>query len=113
MNQRLAPAVLSTLVISACATMPGRGAPAADARGTLASTAAFDHGCAVDRVRVIRADAAQVPNTSTVDLDVCGAVRRYKVFKGNQGDVPWQTWVDVTSLYPADVLPAALETSRD
>jgi hypothetical protein len=39
-------------------------------------------------------------DVSTVDLDVRGAVRRYK----NIGSA----WLDVTTLYPPSGLPAAL-----
>lgn len=69
---------------------------------------AFDHRCAPERIRVIRADTATF--ATTVDLDVCGAVRRYKAFMDlTPGEsVSRPTWVDVTSLYPASSLPAAL-----
>jgi hypothetical protein len=61
----------------------------------------FDHGCAPKRVQVIRFSAI------TVDLDVCGAVRRYKRF-GSQDSMTPFTWLDVTSLYPASALSAPL-----
>jgi hypothetical protein len=61
----------------------------------------FDHGCAVEKIRWIRSDK----NHNTADLDVCGVVRRYKSVRGFGEEL---TWIDVTSLYPAAVLPSPL-----
>jgi len=76
--------------------------------GAMRTQVAFDHGCPPERIRLIRADAPVF--ATTVDLDICGAVRRYKAFMdltpGESASRP--TWVDVTSLYPASALPAAL-----
>ena len=60
---------------------------------------AFDHPCASDRIRVIRSQG------TTVDLDVCGLVRRYKAFASGFGG---STWLDVTNSYPASSLPKPL-----
>ncbi|ABS26842.1 hypothetical protein [Anaeromyxobacter sp. Fw109-5] len=65
----------------------------------LVNAVAFDHGCRKDRIAVLRKVGAQA------DLDVCGAVRRYKmVFSGESSE----TWVDVTELYPPAALPRPL-----
>jgi hypothetical protein len=116
MKERVALAALLTLVMAGCATtMPASGEPASLASpSTVADTAAFDHGCPLERVRMLRADAKYVNVTSTVDLDVCGAVRRYKGFRGFEGNTSTtsQTWVDVTSLYPPSTLPAPIPSAH-
>jgi len=104
MKKRAALTPLLTLVIAGCVTMPPSGAPVTlVVPSMLPNTVAFDHGCALESVRIIRADASDLSMTRTVDLDVCGTVRRYKLFK--------DTWVDVTSLYPPSTLPAPLSAS--
>ncbi len=60
---------------------------------------AFDHGCAQKRVRLIRYHS-HIGRLTALDLDVCGAVRRYKMLGGIA--------VDVTALYPATSLPGPL-----
>jgi hypothetical protein len=69
---------------------------------TVGSQVAFDHGCSPDRIRVIRSEG------STVDLDVCGAVRRYKSVASGATSGPAYTWLDVTGAYPASALPSPL-----
>jgi hypothetical protein len=58
---------------------------------------AFDHGCPQERIRLIRSHFYYLALT-TLDLDVCGVVRRYKVME--------QAAVDVTGSYPPASLPA-------
>lgn len=109
MNRNSALIAVLALGQTACATMPAQGTSASEIGALrLAGTASFDHGCPSGNVRVIRADAAFVNEATTVDLDVCGAVRRYKVFRASGGNLLSQAWVDVTVLYPASTLPAPL-----
>jgi hypothetical protein len=72
---------------------------------------AFDHGCPPEKVRVIRFLSGDPyeggSGVSTVDLDVCGVVRRYKAFAGGMAQTAI-VWLDVTSLYPPASLPAPL-----
>jgi hypothetical protein len=70
---------------------------------SMRSQVEFDHGCAPEKVRLIRADQSH----ATVDLDVCGTVRRYKLFSSG-GVTGTVTWLDVTALYPASSLPPPL-----
>ncbi len=111
-RRRLLPFVLAST--AACATapkpgesfaavQPGIASPMWDYR-SLADAATFDHGCPRERIRVVR------EARDGADLDVCGAVRRYKHFGGG-AHVPG-TWLDVTSLYPASALPAPLPPAR-
>jgi hypothetical protein len=71
----------------------------------------FDHGCPPEKVRVIRFLSGDPygggSGVGTVDLDVCGAVRRYKAFAGGMAQTSI-VWLDVTSLYPPASLPAPL-----
>jgi hypothetical protein len=69
---------------------------------TVGSQVSFDHGCPQDRIRVIKSEGP------TVDLDVCGVVRRYKSVASGAPSGPGYTWLDVTSAYPASALPAPL-----
>ena len=89
--------------LGACATARQPGDRVADAKvgllSTIAGQVAFDHGCAEDRIRVIRFFGP------AVDLDVCGVVRRYKSVASGDGG---HAWLDVTSSYPASALPAPL-----
>lgn len=110
---RASPAFL-VLAAACVGVTPAPGTRLSEvSRGDLVNDAmrtqvAFDHACPPERIRLIRADAPTF--ATTVDLDVCGAVRRYKAFMdltpGEAASRP--TWVDVTSLYPASSLPAAL-----
>ena len=59
----------------------------------------FDHGCPLDRIRLIRGFQSQ-----TVDVDVCGSTRRY-VSQWRGPGAPG-SWLDVTSLLPPSALPA-------
>jgi hypothetical protein len=68
---------------------------------TVNGQVAFDHNCPDDRIRLIRTDGV------TIDLDVCGQVRRYKPSASGLAG-PQATWWDVTSMYPASALPAPL-----
>jgi len=89
---RRALMLLLATATTACATA---GAPLPEnpfARQGLVETVTFEHGCPRDRILLIR------EGPSTLDLDVCGAVRRYKGVEAG-------SWVDVTSLYPASSLP--------
>jgi hypothetical protein len=70
---------------------------------TVASQVSFDHGCPPERIRVIRSD-----NIITVDLDVCGVVRRYKSVASGHDGPPQYTWLDVTGSYPPGALPSPL-----
>ena len=96
--------VVVGLIGSGCATA-GNGDPIGNAYvGTIATVGpqvAFDHNCPKDRIRVIRGEA------NTVDLDVCGAVRRYKSVSSGQNAQQY-TWLDVTNAYPASALPVPL-----
>jgi len=91
---------ISFLALSsvACATAPKPGESLAGVNvgdfANVGDQVSFDHACTSDRIRVIRR------GDNAVDLDVCGAVRRYKYLAG--------TWLDVTTLYPASALPASL-----
>jgi hypothetical protein len=64
----------------------------------LIDKAAFDHGCPEGRVLVLR---ESYRGGATVDLDVCGRVRRYQ----DIGDADRTVWVDVTNAYPPSSLP--------
>lgn len=98
------PLSLIVAASSGCATTKV-GAPRGETTRVsqfLVSAVAFDHGCKQDRIALLRKAGAQA------DLDVCGAVRRYKmVFSGES----FETWVDVTELYPPDSLPRPLAES--
>lgn len=90
------------LIVSGCVVAqprPGASLPEMNYSG-LADQVAFEHGCAPERIRVIRS----APMRLVMDLDVCGVVRRYKLF----GDAAPVTWLDVTSLYPASSIPPPL-----
>lgn len=52
--------------------------------------ASFDHRCASERITVTR----QSDNGRTVEMDVCGSVRRYQNLGRYGTDY---TWVDVTT----------------
>jgi hypothetical protein len=88
---------------AACASVPKPGSRASDwGHDVLAAQIEFDSGCPAQKIRLIRYDGQRA-----VDLDVCGVVRRYKSFGGEEvGKTP--TLVDVTTLYPADALPKPL-----
>lgn len=94
---------LMALIVSGCATA---GQPVSQVYvGPLSGVGrqvAFDHGCPEQRIMVIRAEAP------TVDLDVCGVVRRYKSVGGGESSPSTGTWLDVTSSYPPSALPAPL-----
>ena len=103
MRSRLALVALSALAASACVTVPLAGRNVRHAQAVLVNQAAFEHGCAVENVRVLRSD----PWGTTEDLDVCGAVRRYKVVLAPGGaGTDGVTWLDVTFMYPASSLPS-------
>jgi hypothetical protein len=100
MTSRAIVAGLAVGAAAACAT-PGPGALLSESNPNIQAQVEFDHGCEPERVRFIRSDRSHV----TVDLDVCGVVRRYKAFgTGAPGNAV--TWLDVTTLYPAHTLPA-------
>ena len=93
------------LMASGCVTAsPGEpiGKVNFGAMSTVGSQVAFDHGCPQDRIRVIKSEG------STVDLDVCGVVRRYKSVASGATTGLAYTWLDVTNAYPASALPAPL-----
>ena len=98
MNIRCIAIAFFALSTAACATAFTPGESVADINSgdfiALGHQVEFDYACASDRIRVIR--GAYI----AFDLDVCGAVRRYK-YVG-------RTWLDVTTLYPASALPAPL-----
>lgn len=120
---RVVQVVLACAVVmvglAGCAITPARGTSVFAARDAgsgneyLHRQVLFDHKCPANRVRYIRAD--EDLNASTVDLDVCGAVRRYKgsIVPSRIPDQPASSipmaWTDVTSQYPAESLPAPLE----
>ena len=72
-------------------------------RADLLDTITWDHGCPNDRIAVLRHNG---PRTQ-VDVDVCGAVRRYKLVYAEPGSANPSSWLDVTALYPSSSLPAA------
>ena len=91
---------------TACAG-PSAGSRLSEANEWVQDQVEFDHGCPSANVRIIRRDK----RGGTVDLDICGVVRRYKGFgTGNAGDLT--TWLDVTTLYPAASLPQPLPPSK-
>ncbi len=93
------------IVMSGCVTAsPGEpvGKVNFGSISTVGAQVAFDHGCPLERIRIIRSEG------STVDLDVCGIVRRYKSVASGAPAGPAYTWLDVTGSYPASVLPAPL-----
>ena len=98
------PLSLLVALSSGCASTPVAALHGETTRVSkfLVDAVAFDHGCKQDRIALLRKAGAQA------DLDVCGAVRRYKmVFSGEI----FETWVDVTELYPPDSLPKPLAES--
>jgi hypothetical protein len=100
MVNRTIVAGLASVALSACA-LPGPGARLTEADPSIRDEVEFDHHCPPQKVRIIR----KAGNGTTVDLDICGAVRRYKAFRtGQPGDAV--TWLDVTALYPASTLPS-------
>lgn len=102
MLRSLALVFLASLAACATVAKPKKGTALVEASplfSELANTAAFDHGCPEERVLFMRM------SVNTFDLDVCGAVRRYKMF-GSFGS--GFTYLDVTSLYPASSLPPPL-----
>jgi hypothetical protein len=107
MSRRAALLALAVVSTSACVGARS-GAPLAGVNTgpltTLAATVSFDHGCPAERIRVIRM-APPYEGYGGADVDVCGVVRRYKRF-GAHGS--FDTWLDVTSLYPASALPPPL-----
>jgi hypothetical protein len=106
MDLRTAAAVLLVMATSACVTAkPGQkvGAATVGPLSGIAGPVEFDHACPKERIRLIRSHGER-----TVDLDVCGSVRRYKSFAPGSSSDPVPTWLDVTSLYPPGTLPAPL-----
>jgi hypothetical protein len=106
----LAAVAALSLWTGGCVT-PQRGdTPARVSRAlpTIGEQVAFDHpDCPVERIRLIRSGPdAPMTTATTADWDICGAVRRYKSFGGGRGS--YDTWLDVTSLYPPSSLPAPL-----
>ena len=100
--------VVLFVAVIGCATPPRPGEPLAGFEwgvlSTLDAAAAFDHGCPKERIRLIR--AGPFGGAGGADLDVCGAVRRYKVVAGWSEST--STWLDVTSAYPPSALPPPL-----
>ncbi len=94
---------LMAIIVSGCATA---GQPVSQVHvGPLSGVGgqvAFDHGCPEERIRLIRSE------WPTVDLDVCGVVRRYKSVASGASSSPSYAWLDVTSSYPPSALPAPL-----
>jgi hypothetical protein len=95
------------LVVSGCATV---GGPISDAKvgplATAGSQVSFDYNCPEERIRLIRTD------NTTIDLDICGVVRRYKSVASGIGGAPAYTWLDVTNSYPASALPSPLPPAK-
>lgn len=60
---------------------------------TLLQKVAFDRGdCPVERLRLVRIS----PDRRTVEVDACGALRRYQdIHSGNKSSAP-AVWLDVT-----------------
>ena len=89
MKTHLVAITLFAVSSVACATAPKPGESFAGVNTGafvgVADQVAFDHGCASDRIRVIRREEKYV---NAIDLDVCGAVRRYKNVAG--------AWLNVT-----------------
>ena len=112
---RTLPLLLLATLAGACAA-PRTGANLTESNSLTAtsdikSQVAFDHGCPLERVRVIRSlpagSSSAIGTVGTVDLDVCGLVRRYKALAGGVGQ-PSLAWLDVTTLYPATSRPPPL-----
>jgi len=96
---------LVVLLAAFTGCLPGPGATIKGS-GSLTATVYFDHNCPPEKTRVIR----WFDNVGLVDLDVCGAVRRYKMFGSTQqvnGAIE-PTWLDVTPLYPKGSLSEPL-----
>jgi hypothetical protein len=102
MARRTIIAGLAVVALAACAT-PGPGSRLTEANPSIRDQVEFDHHCPPEKVRIIRKAAGG----TTADLDICGVVRRYKAF-GTGSPVDAVTWLDVTTLYPANTLPAPL-----
>lgn len=105
MDLRIAAAVVLVMATSACVTAkPGQkvGVSTVGELSGIAGPVEFDHSCPKERIRLIRS------RRGTVDLDVCGSVRRYKSFAPASENDPGPTWLDVTSMYPPGALPAPL-----
>ncbi len=97
----LAP-LSSILACRAVLPTPGTSLADSDLLAWVLPTVAFDHGCPEERIRFIRSSSHNLDAMPTLDLDVCGSVRRYKAMGGHG------PYLDVTSLYPPSSLPAPL-----
>lgn len=95
---RLARALRNAVLVAGLAGLNGG---CVTWRDTVTRQAAFDHSCREDQVRVLR--RSEDPGSLTVDLDVCGKVRRYRDLGGRRA----YAWMDVTSAFPPEVLPSA------
>ena len=71
-----APLGLLVLAIAGCSATPVARTPAID-RAELVKSAAFDHGCPADEIRVLAAEQ-EFSAPSEFVLDVCGKRRTYK-----------------------------------
>ncbi len=101
---RAAAMLVLLMATGACVTAkPGQkvGVATVGELSGIASPVEFDHSCPRERIRLIRSQRG------TVDLDVCGSVRRYKSF-APASESSGGTWLDVTSLYPPSALPPPL-----
>ncbi len=85
-------------LLAGCATIPttGGGTTIVPHGRLLVEMAAFEHGCAPERIVLLRNYG-----DSTYDLNVCGQVRRYKALNLSG------FYLDVTALYPPGSLPSA------
>lgn len=64
--------------------------------------ASFDHRCAQDRIHVVR----HTENWLSVEMDVCGKLRRYQYVSEGPADSPGPIWIDTTDgLAPEKVPP--------
>lgn len=64
--------------------------------------AAFDYRCAEDKIRVVR----HTENWLSVELDVCGKLRRYQYMSGLEANPPGPVvWVETTGGFPPSAVP--------
>jgi len=87
-------------LLAACAQVPRVGEDFSSVgelppAGLLKRQVIFDHHCPAQGIRVLRVNDM----ATTVDLDVCGKVRRYKESPDENA------WEDVTNMFPPESLP--------
>jgi len=64
--------------------------------------AAFDHRCAEDKIRVVR----HTENWLSLELEVCGTLRRYQYISGLEASPPGPVvWVETTGGFLPSAVP--------